>query len=157
MKKQVDYIRWIPSILWMVFIFYLSHQGAGRSSALSSGITETLHDIITTILPWLNLELDFFHFLVRKSAHFTAYMILGIFVSHAMKPKDLKSHGITFLFCMLYAVSDEFHQIFIPGRSGELRDVLIDSAGALTGILILLSITYTKSRERSHNTMKKSA
>lgn len=157
MKKHIDYARWLPAILWMAVIFFLSHQGAGSSSTLSSGITKTIHDLITTLLPWLDLDLDFFHVLVRKGAHFTAYLILGLLVSYARRPEGPKSYGSVFLFCMLYAMSDEFHQTFIPGRSGELRDVLIDSAGALSGILFYLSLTFQRARIRVRESSQKSA
>lgn len=137
MKKQYStYYRWLPSLLWMGFIFFLSHQEAGSSSALSSGITQTVLNILSSALPFLNPETDFFHFLVRKGAHFTAYLILALLLVYAMKPRDLKSYARVFLLCALYAMSDEFHQTFVPGRSGEIRDVLLDSAGALTGILL---------------------
>ena len=56
--------------------------------------------------------------------------------------KDFKKTGIlSFLFSVIYASSDEFHQIFVPGRDGNIIDVLIDSSGALVGILIS-SIIY---------------
>ncbi|MFH5836255.1 VanZ family protein [Proteiniclasticum sp. C24MP] len=157
MKKQADYTRWIPSILWMGFIFFLSHQQGGSSSELSSGITETLYSIIHAFLPRLNLEADFFHFLVRKGAHFTAYLILALFVAHAMKQKDRTSFFRVFFFCMLYANSDEFHQTFVPGRSGELRDVLIDSSGAVTGILLYLNINFRKTKIVFQEAMRKSS
>ena len=47
-----------------------------------------------------------------------------------------KAMALTFVICVLYAITDEYHQTFVAGRSGELRDVVIDSLGALLGILI---------------------
>ena len=153
-KEYTKYYRWLPAVLWMGFIFFLSHQEAGSSSQLSSGITRTLFNIINSTLPWLDLELDFFHFLVRKGAHFTAYLILGILLAMAMKPLDRKAYFSIFLLCVLYAISDEFHQTFISGRSGEVRDVLIDSTGSLTGILVYAGASLISVKRRFQETRK---
>lgn len=79
--------------------------------------------------------------LMRKSAHFIAYLILGFLVSHAMKNEAStatawKRSGTTLLLCVVYAISDEFHQVFVPGRGPLLKDVLIDGSGAALGILL---------------------
>lgn len=153
-KEYTKYYRWLPAVLWMGFIFFLSHQEAGSSSQLSSGITRTLFNIINSTLPWLDLELDFFHFLVRKGAHFTAYLILGILLAKAMKPLDRKTYFSIFLLCVLYAISDEFHQTFVSGRSGEVRDVLIDSTGSLTGILVYAGASLISVKRRFQETRK---
>ena len=147
-KEYTKYFRWLPAILWMGFIFFLSHQEAGSSSQLSQGITRTLFNIINSVLPWLDLELDFFHFIVRKGAHFSAYLILGLLLSHALKPGDRKAYYSILLLCVLYAMSDEFHQTFVSGRSGELRDVLIDSTGSLTGILLYAGASLISMKRR---------
>ena len=79
--------------------------------------------------------------LIRKSAHFIAYLILGYLVSHAMKNEnptasDWKRRGMSFMLCVAYAISDEFHQIFVPGRGPLVKDVFIDGFGAALGILL---------------------
>lgn len=81
--------------------------------------------------------------LIRKSAHFIAYLILGFLVSHVMKNEAAvspeiawKRRGISLSLCVVYAVSDEFHQIFVPGRGPLLNDILIDGSGAALGILL---------------------
>lgn len=80
--------------------------------------------------------------LMRKSAHFIAYLVLGLLVSYAMKNETFaasawKRRGISLLICVAYAISDEFHQIFVPGRGPLLKDVLIDGSGAAIGIMLL--------------------
>ena len=77
-------------------------------------------------------------FWVRKTAHFTVYMALGFCISGTYKKlKLITPHTlISLLICFLYACSDEFHQSFSPGRGPQFRDVMIDTSGALTGILI---------------------
>lgn len=78
---------------------------------------------------------------VRKCAHGTIYFMLGIvavrtFTVSGMKEK--KACFLALLFCFLYAMFDEFHQTFVPGRSGQLPDVLIDTSGAALGIGLYL-------------------
>lgn len=107
---------------WLVIIFLLSNQNGEVSSNLSGGILALLG---ISDIPWL-------HLLIRKFAHFSEYFILYLLF------------GINFgytryslLFCVLVAVSDEFHQLFIADRVGSLIDVLIDSSGSLmAGILM---------------------
>src|SRR5690625_1919586 len=122
---------------WMVVIFYLSHQPASVSSQLSGKFVQLFIKVMS-FLP-IDIELHTVHFFIRKSAHFTAYFILGLLVMHAIKHGyglRLQTMIISFLITIIYAISDEFHQTFIPGRSGEVRDILIDSIGSLTGISV---------------------
>lgn len=149
MKTKTKIHRWIPALIWMGIIFYLSHQDASDSSALSSGFTQVLLDFLNKTIEQLNMDL--LHHLVRKGAHFSAYLILGLLVSHALESGKRKASFVTFLICVLYASSDEFHQIFIPGRSGQLSDVLLDSFGSLTGIALYLRLFYeTRKKNQSH-------
>lgn len=79
--------------------------------------------------------------LMRKSAHFIAYLVLGFLVSHAMKNEAStapawKQRGASLLLCVAYALSDEFHQLFVPGRGPLLKDVFIDGSGAALGIML---------------------
>ena len=81
---------------------------------------------------------DKFTFAIRKCAHFSLYLCLGALVSLTAGRRKVLSIGSagTMIFCFLYAVSDEIHQHFVPGRSCEFRDVMIDTSGALTGMLL---------------------
>lgn len=77
---------------------------------------------------------------VRKTAHFTIYTSLGVLSFLYLKTfeiEDKKRILGSLLFSFLYACTDEIHQLFVPGRSGELKDVCIDSSGALLGIIIV--------------------
>lgn len=137
MKNKL--IAWVAVASWMSIIFILSHQPASVSSGLSSGITEFLLGIIADWFPGSDSRVEEFHTLVRKYAHFIAYFILGVLLVNALgRWGELKGQVLisAFAISVLYAASDEFHQLFIAGRSGEVRDVLIDSAGAATGIVI---------------------
>ncbi len=75
---------------------------------------------------------------VRKMAHFTIYLVLGILVFLMLKEYNIKDTIIvSLLICIIYALTDEIHQLFIVGRSGNLIDCLIDTLGSITGILVL--------------------
>lgn len=136
-------LPWTLVILWMALIFLFSHQPATKSSELSSSITEKIINIIEVVAPSSDnrpSHIDLDH-LLRKGAHFIIYLILGILVSNSIMKSNvvIKRNCIllALLICILYAISDEVHQLFIPGRSGEIKDVLIDSIGALVGILLM--------------------
>lgn len=134
---MVKAFSWAAVILWMSLIFYLSHQPADQSSELSRGVTEVIIETVEKVAPNAALNISDFHNIIRKNAHFFIYLILGVLVINAMRRSNiiLKRSAVTTLFiCILYAISDEVHQTFIPGRSGEFSDVLIDTAGASVGI-----------------------
>jgi len=135
---------WIPAMIWMVVIFYMSSQPAWESNSISKGITEQIIEILGRFISldvetgtWDSMIPELNHY-VRKAAHFAAYFILGIFVTFALIKNGfkLKSFYISFLFCLLFAISDEVHQLFVPGRGGMFKDVILDSLGSLTGIIL---------------------
>ena len=118
---------------WMAVIFTLSHQPAavssGQSGVIVGHLQQAMPGVSTTILT----------FLVRKTAHIIANFVLGILMYRALRinirrwrTRTVASFAL--LSCSLYAVTDEIHQLFVPGRSGELRDVMIDSIAALVGV-----------------------
>lgn len=77
---------------------------------------------------------------VRKSAHFIEFMILGIITSLLLKSFKIKNIYlilIALLFCFIYACTDEIHQLFVIGRTSSFIDVLIDTSGSFTGIMII--------------------
>lgn len=139
MFKNKNIISWVLVILWMGIIFYLSHQPANQSNELSTGISEKITEVVKKITNSSNMNTVNFNHIIRKLAHFTAYFILGVLVINALEQKyslDGKLILGSIIICILYAISDEFHQAFIPGRGPAAFDVFIDSLGASTGILI---------------------
>ena len=108
----MSFKRWLPALLWMVAIFSVSNQPS-------------------TELPNFGL----FDLLVKKLGHFLAYAILALLVQRAWQP-GFVSWGWALGITAVYAISDELHQTFIPGRFGSFADVLIDTSGALTALLI---------------------
>ncbi len=147
--KAFRIITVLLTIALCVTIFCLSAENATESSATSRGIIKKV--IALFIDDFENLSeakqkeiCAPFQFVVRKSAHFCLYFLLGTLAFLSVLTYDkiaswLKvSIGISFAY--LYAVSDEIHQRFVPGRSGELRDTLIDLSGAIIGVFITVFI-----------------
>lgn len=142
MKKLILYIL---IFLWMSLIFFFSNQPSNESTNVSDGIMSKMINIVETITnhEFSNEQIDNIYEYgitpLRKCAHFTIYFILGILFYLLIKDYNLelnKTLVISLLFCIIYACSDEIHQLFIFGRSGEVRDVLIDSLGSFLGIFI---------------------
>lgn len=132
-------ISWIAAFFWMAVIFYLSHQPGSASSALSSGIVASLLNFIDQVAPTLDFDIERFHTFVRKNAHFIAYFLLGLLSLNAWRSsgfRGMKQLVLGFGMAFAFAITDEVHQLFVDGRSGEVRDVLIDSAGAALGVLV---------------------
>lgn len=140
--KLKNYINIALIITWMLIIFNFSNQSGTSSSGLSNriiiGIAEIFNKNLTTSE---KKELvDKYKIIIRKSAHFGAYFILGtltIILFVDLKGTTKFSYFISSLICFIYAVTDELHQLFIPGRCGSAIDILIDSIGALTAITLI--------------------
>lgn len=143
-KKQRKTL-WIAPLLWMSVIFYFSHQPGKESTQVSGWIT----NLLDNVADFLNLNITGYHLhlLVRKGAHFTEFAILGIllFVAIYSTRKKLLSSFIAALTAgALYGVIDEVHQYFIPGRSCQIGDMLIDASGVLFAVLLCGSFVLLK-------------
>ena len=134
MKKNISLIL---LILWMIFIFVMSSFNANESSN-QSGIIVNFISSIFNISDTKLLSL-----IIRKGAHFTEYFILGILsINYVIKYK--KNIIYSYLICILYAISDEIHQIFVSGRSCQITDIFIDSVGAIIGIILIIKFVKDK-------------
>lgn len=150
--KTVRVISWIAVVIWMGLIFYMSAQVATESNELSIGITDKIITGIEKMLPGVRIDPYRMNHYIRKSAHFCTYMILGLLVSNAYVPgkvKNSKAYLISLAICVLYATSDEIHQLFVPGRGGQVKDVLLDSFGSLTGVGIYVLLTRWIGKKRN--------
>lgn len=140
MKKTVLIIL---LICWMVVIFMFSNQSSEKSSNVSeSSINFILDKLSITREMSYNDKTQVIENLqtpIRKLAHFSIYAVGGL-LSFALVNQyklPIKNKVVySFIFCLAYSITDEIHQYFIPGRSCEIRDILIDSFGVLFGILI---------------------
>lgn len=150
-RKNVRIIWLVITIIWMVVIFSFSAREADESAAMSHSVGKEIGWlVIPEFRSWSEDEQEQFaekiDFPVRKCAHASEYAVLGVLIlgtaysfSEDQKKKTvLLSWGLA----TLYAATDEFHQLFVPGRSCQFRDVCIDSAGALTGVLLFSLIKH---------------
>ncbi len=114
-------LRWTPAVLWMAFIF-------GMSSVPATGLPGGYSGI----------------------AHFTEYAILATLVLFALQRVESVSRTmlLTVFICAAYAVTDEFHQSFVPGRVPDPVDWLVDTAGAASIGLIWLATKKRAARKR---------
>lgn len=130
-------------IIWMGAIFTFSSQVSDKSSNTSGN---TIRFVLNKLQITKNMNkqqenelVESLQGPVRKMAHFSVYALGGI-ISYMLfsqyEISNKKRIVYSLLLCMIYAITDECHQYFVPGRSCELRDILIDSSGALLGIFI---------------------
>ncbi len=152
-QKIQSLIPWILVFVWMFLIFNMSAQPATQSNSLSTEVTEKLTELLNEITPGVDMNMEQLNHIVRKNAHFFAYLILAILVRNALK-KGKISEGKNLLLaiglCVVYAASDEFHQIFVPGRGPQVKDVFIDSAGAVVGIGIYQLVNKIVKHKAKH-------
>lgn len=144
-------ILFILIILMMVLIFKFSSSNGEDSTKQSMGlIGKTIGVIAEIINPDIIEEeklvlYEKYHVPVRKLAHISEYFILCLLVCMFLCTYNINYKKIivySFIFCFLYACSDEVHQLYVPGRSGNIKDVFIDSIG----ISFVLVVYYFKKR-----------
>ena len=135
----------------MIFIFFMSAQNAKISANTSGSLIAFFAKLITPRFTELSVLqqsqiIASYQLIVRKGAHFSIYLVLGItasiFTLTLEKIKKVLRYALSAVIALLYAISDEIHQLYVPGRVGALTDVLIDFGGTLTGLLILALILF---------------
>jgi len=116
--------EWIPVLVWGAVIFTLS------TSAFSAiNTVKVIDPIIRFLIPGLSsASVDVCHMLIRKAAHFTEY---GILFWLLIRGPMARRPYLALMLCVVYALTDEGHQVFVPGRTASLYDVALDSSGAL--------------------------
>ena len=127
----------------MIGIFVLSSQNAELSSELSEGFLDTAFGrLIASVLPRLTekgMTND-----IRKYAHIAEYFCLGItsclFFTELKALRGFRDVLCSALFCIAYACTDEFHQLFVPERAGQFKDVCIDTVGIVLGVAVIFFI-----------------
>ena len=144
MFKKV--IAWTLVVLWMGVIFAFSAQEATASKKTSGKtlikIASAVSKDFKKLPPKKQMKkVEPFQTAIRKIAHLTEYAILGIlsyiaFLLHKKKKIELSATTL----CALYAITDEIHQLFVKGRACRWYDVLIDTSGAVIGIMIIIGI-----------------
>lgn len=138
-------------LIGCITIFCFSEFSAGESTKQSRGLTYNILKVLNgnklTEKELVKLTKRV-NPVIRKIAHFSIYMILAIFTYMFIEELNIKSKSekerlrknilYTCIFCIIYAIFDEIHQIYVPGRTGKAIDVIIDTLGSCMGISILL-------------------
>lgn len=163
--RDTGFPRWVRVLLWgctiavAVVIFLFSAQPGEDSSVISDLLAEQLIPVIDPEFEMLEDSeqlgvTEFARKLVRKAAHFAVFGALGFFLrlltgSYALRQPTRWA----WLVGTIYACTDEFHQIFVPARSGMWQDVLLDSCGVLAGVAAAyaLLVILTRMRRRQEN------
>lgn len=130
--------RYLPLVAWLAFISYAS---SGSFSA--SNTSRIIGPLVLWLFPDTSLEtLATIHFITRKVAHFTEYAILGFLAARAFRTSPRPGIRqrwflISAALVVGFALLDEYHQSFVPNRTGTIYDSFIDMAGGLTALIFL--------------------
>lgn len=137
-------LSWAFAVACMALIFHFSQQSGVQSQSLSDGVLSKIFDLVGLLIPSA---------VIRKLAHAAEFALLAVLLFHALyrtwgRSRPFLAWGLT----AFYAVTDELHQIFIPGRACSFFDVCVDAAGALVGIVLCLLTVFLwkKLRERRY-------
>ena len=137
--------RWAPVALWATVIFT-----ASTSWFAGSNTEPALLPLRAWLLPGVDRHtLQIVHAGLRKRGHFTVYLFLGVLVTRALRTPSgwrLRHSVLAIGLATSYAITDEFHQHFVPGRTAAVGDVAIDALGAIAG---QLGLAVGRARRRS--------
>ena len=147
-KRTKILLSLLPVLFVFALIFFFSSFDATDSSAQSSVLVKFVKEDIFPKLSKLRNKTDIkivndtVAFVIRKTAHISVYMVLGFFsfVSLWFIKNRKARYFSAVAVAAIYAISDEIHQMYVPGRSCEFRDVCIDTCGAAIGAVICLII-----------------
>ena len=147
MTRKLKLLFLVLSVLWTMFIFSNSMASAEQSSQ-NSGV------IVTFLLNFIkNIDVSFLTFIIRKLGHFLEFFVQGMFIGFTflLSAKFTKNIIYILFFGLLSAVTDEFIQLFSPGRDAMVQDVLIDFSGTVVACLICILIYSVLKRKRMIN------
>lgn len=156
-KKQ--YLAWLPACMFAAAIFWFSAQPADISTEMSDSVTKLLLRIaeatgLLELSPQKVYRLCRLSAVpIRKAAHITEYMVFHVTVLYALRRWNMRGEKWllrALAITVFYACTDEFHQLFVPGRAGRITDVMIDS----TGVLIITWILWKGVRKNERRTEK---
>ena len=171
-KHKVSLVLFAITLLIMARIFSFSAEASDQSQETSESVAYFIAALIIrgfSSLPESEqlLEIDALVPVIRKIAHFVIYMALGFvafstqnafLLENKQRALFLRCGAVTAVFSLLYAATDEIHQLFVDGRSGSVRDVLLDFCGAVCGILtafLLLALFLKMRKKRQGKSLQK--
>lgn len=143
-------------ILWITIIFLFSNMKGIKSDSASKGFIYKTVEIGFTILNKdltpneLEIITNRLNYPFRKCMHASVYFILSIFIINAfreVKMDNWKKYMYAILFCFLWAILDETHQLYVDGRTGQMIDVWIDTIGSILWVIIVILFRKVKKQE----------
>lgn len=148
--KKIRVISCITTLTVMAMIFFFSSQSSGQSSELSMGVSREIAETLTKLLNCIDIfgavTAEQIHALIRKMAHFAIYAVLGCSAAWMFNVNicqiKFKVLTMSVIFCLLYSVTDEVHQMFVDGRSAQITDVILDTMGAVCGALFYFVLRW---------------
>jgi len=161
LSLPIKLLSFLPALLLLFLIFGFSAQDGEASGSLSFQISLYLVQLFSPLLPAALSEdvllerAELIHIFVRKAAHMTEYFLLALSLQlplAAWFSKVLswkKRIFIGFFSTVIFAALDEFHQSFVPGRSGNFTDVCIDSIGAIIASFCLFIFSFIAQKKRA--------
>lgn len=165
MKNSKKALSCFLLITWLLIIFLFSNTLGDKSDEQSKLIVEQIvkapssekNDIEETnknsnnIEEKANLNIEYLNYIVRKVAHMGEYFILALLVLNVIyqfkNDRKISDYIICVSFCFVYAITDEVHQLFVAGRTGQFSDVLIDTLGASIACFVIMLIKWIKLRK----------
>lgn len=130
------------TILWMTVVYSFSSE-IGDTSSSTSG--NTIRKVLDIFVNWsedtMNYYVELLQPIARKLAHFILYTIGGILIYNIKLPRETKRRvAFSILLVLVYSISDEIHQSFVPGRTGRIFDVFVDTLGASFGVIMMITM-----------------
>ena len=152
-------ISWILVILWMITIFYLSSMNSEVSNTKSK---DTINTVVTTTIETTNKDIsqdkvnsivNILNKPLRKCMHSIVFFILVVLLINAFyntNIRNYKAYVFSIIISFIYACTDEYHQLFVLGRTGQFTDVLIDTIGVLLGCLVFYGVYRVINKNRKN-------
>lgn len=160
---KINILRGIIIVLLLgtfYMIFNFSSQDGEESSGVSQKVTVAITKNVKKIQSLEEQQkqqvLQQTEKVVRKLAHFSIYTLVGFLLMALMNTYDMKESKravFSLIIGIIYASSDEIHQIFTPGRSAMITDVFIDTMGVLLGIMLFMLVIIVWKKLLAKNTM----
>lgn len=136
-------------LIWMGTIFAFSAQSAAESSQTSQSVSYRIAEWQNRLFGQEKTEEELLEqaegmqLIIRKGAHMSEYALLAILLAFHFGCYSFSRKKIlllAFAAAVCYAATDEFHQLFVPGRAGRITDVCIDSVGCLAGVIFYYAV-----------------
>lgn len=160
-EKLFFYLSLIALFLWVGLIFWFSSRSSVTSADQSGGIVALLSKSLVYItsgkfVPNSKYLSELDH-IIRKSAHMFLYFVLGFLTLNLIGYCQKIRQKVIFslIFCILYSMSDELHQYYVPGRASLNKDIIIDSIGSAAGVFFHKLVIIIRKRHKLNNNNNK--